>query len=1202
HATVQAYTNANLSLGGAVGGNAGTIRNCSVDTPELSMTSLDAWVYVGGFVGMNEGTGVISDCYDLGHVVIKTSRGGSVSIAGFAGGNSGTVRSSYCATSMSVSGDAGVPYSFSPAGGTTLSCNFLTNGTYSYANHLRSYSTSVNSSGGAATTRTKLQAMQGKSKPSVSRSYNYTASEESLSGGYPYRAVVKGRGGAWVHYGDWQGEADLGTLGVFYWEHEEGGSNSGYHLTFMSAKITGKEPIEGTTLCNAHDDGGIVTDYGYGYFTKSGLDVESTTVNLGIDGADPDGTVQQRLQDQMDGYAFYPYKTGSDGLHLSTDNASVREGTWTITYSGKSHVFKVAPFFANAMSSEEGRVMVGEDGVSTDYTIEAGTEKNKYEIRSIQQLQYLNWNSVTQSTDKLVTTGNYQQFPYLQYATNLEKGTQDSKAVAANRPVQHYRQSHDLGVLEDEEFPFTPIAGSATSTTGTSYEGKLYAWFGGVFEGESYKIQNFDITSDSYTVGLFGVTVGANIRDIILYSDKGSTIQRVTPSSGGQVNESAGAYSLGGLIGVAYDYITIVNNEIVTSGNTISNCAIAGYNIVDKSENKSTAGGTNIGGLIGVANVQLEKCSAVVDILVDCLHSKGTDGNGTSVRVGGLTGAAQYSVTDCYTGGKIEVSQNTLDEKYLEGGSKTIQFANKTLVALNRNKNVHVYVAGIAGSSFTMNYVNFTNRNNTFSGSPTFKNCYTHMNLPSKVTGTLKGVSIIGGPADRYSSNTARFTVRNCYYLDSIIKNITCEAPEDYVFTASTVKVTDAEGNVSEKKANDLPANASEYFLCTEPYEDVPAGLSKVELYTVEDEGVLSRMLAGNLNDNKKIINSDGQSYTLDSDDSPISTTYAELSEDPNTGTVKLGSTWGKVTTEEGDHVAIPGKYSFPAGDERLAGADYPFPTIVTQPDLVYGGNVNVHYGTWPPESLVWEQGQANIDIFRDMDSGVAKKTFYLDDPNGVIADKIAESGRELAGYFSCSDPDVAEIHEVVVDSEYQGSGARYKVTVWAIGDGFSEVYETASGKNMKFELRVTHDLVAEAVPADTSLVGYLNDTSSLKLSAHSKPNENGGSTSSDIKDYSTSGNWGYDTSDLVVVTRGEDGQNYVSYSVEHKGAGSFVLGFTFTYTYQVPGHAEHTYSERVNVPVKTYGYIGLSGDSELLKNTTYKYDEVLRTKSGTTP
>ena len=30
-----------------------------------------------------------------------------------------------------------------------------------------------------------------------------------------------------VHYGDWQEAPDLGRIGVFYWEHEEGGSNSG---------------------------------------------------------------------------------------------------------------------------------------------------------------------------------------------------------------------------------------------------------------------------------------------------------------------------------------------------------------------------------------------------------------------------------------------------------------------------------------------------------------------------------------------------------------------------------------------------------------------------------------------------------------------------------------------------------------------------------------------------------------------------------------------------------------------------------------------------------------------------------------------------------------------------------------------------------------------------------------------------------------
>lgn len=56
----------------------------------------------------------------------------------------------------------------------------------------------------------------------------------------------------------------MGTIGMVYWEKEEGGANSGYHFSYIG--FTGTARKEGSSLCTAHDDGGKITAYGYGYY------------------------------------------------------------------------------------------------------------------------------------------------------------------------------------------------------------------------------------------------------------------------------------------------------------------------------------------------------------------------------------------------------------------------------------------------------------------------------------------------------------------------------------------------------------------------------------------------------------------------------------------------------------------------------------------------------------------------------------------------------------------------------------------------------------------------------------------------------------------------------------------------------------------------------------------------------------------------
>ena len=84
-----------------------------------------------------------------------------------------------------------------------------------------------------------------------------------------------------------------------------------------------------------------------------------------------------------------------------------------------------------------------------------------------------------------------------------------------------------------------------------------------------------------------------------------------------------------------------------------------------------------------------------------------------------------------------------------------------------------------------------------------------------------------------------------------------------------------------------------------------------------------------------------------------------------NGGTSDSSLTFDAVTVTE-NGAPIPGKYSFPgAGAEMLDGLDFPFPTILTQRDVM-GRTVSVHYGRWPMSGLYWARTQATLDLCAD--------------------------------------------------------------------------------------------------------------------------------------------------------------------------------------------------------------------------------------------
>lgn len=1039
----SAYSGSTYYLGGLVGCNEGLIQACSADIPSITGTSTYARSYcAGGLVGMNDGSGYIRQSYALGSIELTEIRG-SAMISGFVGDNQGTIRNSYCATALSAVTGAEVN-GFTSDHGSVSDCYYLSGGTYTFAGTVRLYDYKAGTNGAKAQNHEQMKTLKLDGFAKVddaghSLKHQNTDPSEKV---YPYpSSVTAGSAKTPVHYGDWVTDADMGTIGMVYWEKEEGGANSGYHFSYIG--FTENTRKAGSSLCTAHDDGGKITDFGYGYYYKDGTGEGKLTEKSGnfVLGAE-NTEAKKELAKQVSGYNFTCYRTdGKNGLRLSAETKSnsdsftlAANGTWTLNQNGKTYTYAVCPFFGDSYCP------VGDVGDAQNLG-KTGVKK-QYQIRSVEQLQFINWScevtaeshyywgrkyysfTFNTGTDRPVTSETYKQFPYLQYKT---MDSRQSRASAEDaRPQRSWTQTHDLNGMAlnapadgAENTVFYPIAGAVDNHTGSDYNVVLYTWFGGQYNGGNYYIKNIAIDSYCYNVGVFGTTAGATIENIMLYSDNKGVIQRstgYTPSSGTKNAEQYQcAYALGGLVGIAYDYQDNLGNS------TIQNCAIAGYTVADNSKNKQQLGEAVVGGLIGVSNVNLMKCTAVVDIQINCTHLNEDDelvapSYGNFVRVGGIAGGVRYSVTDCYSGGTITVGNETLRERVGSGSlldAKTLQFTNNTTFNMSGGSSpaTYIFLGGIGGSGFSSNFVNFTGSTSVIDGQPTYKNCYTYVIFP-KLEGTINGISLIGSVADRFGQ-AEHLTIQNCYYLAD-------SAEIDF--------------------SNALRAKGDS---ATSSLADVYGGGTPGTTQTAARE----RMLRGDLRDMASVMwgSGKGDIYSI----ALTERTYAQMSTE-NFQT-KLGDGFGWVTNEENGST-IHGKYSFPGSDAALQGQDYPFPTVLQGTDS-NGATVNLHYGAWPKVGMLWNEGIVSMDLIADYEptSGATKELELnlLNVPEGTVSTALPT--------FTYSPEGVVTAEATKIKTgDHAGD---FAVKLKGVGTGAAEVTAKYGDYTARLMVTVTADL-----------------------------------------------------------------------------------------------------------------------------------------------
>ena len=1063
---VYVQRNGSLYMGGLTGSNQGKIFNCEMDAPVINASVLYGRAYLGGFAGENIGSGLIRNSYAIGNVTIEYSKGATCTISGFTANNTGILRSDYCAVALAATGTPNT-YGFAPKAGGVVSsdCYYLSGGAFQYLGDMFSFDSDQGA--GSALTYDKMKAKKNDS----TAEYHTETGGESYS--YPFAAVVSDGNGNKVHYGNWQIPVSLGSIGVIYWEHEVGGANEGYHFSYIGYKPNGENSIsaldrvQDSTLCTRHDDGGRITEYGYGYYYSSSSTGGTNKPDMVLPGAEDTSGIgsgfqtgnqneiaSNELTSQLEGVTVIAYTTApsiddGSGEFSSVNDSSymtmtaddrTANGIWQFDYNGQRYTFTINPFFANAMqygstniapitspaSAQSSAIAVYDEGgvevSGATSEVMPGASKKEYEIRSADQLQYLNWNCETKN---VVTTLNESK-----HVDHVDGYTYLGYMTGKNAPVSadyNWIQSHDVDAnmtsAPDGGNVFFTQIGSMYDENGvknTSDAQAHMSYFNGNYDGNTYYIKNIEINSKNTVVGLFGNIIGAKVNNVILYSDKGNYIQRRS--------DSESWHAMGGMCGLA-----AVGKGKSSDDVKISNCTVSGYTIRDNTT-KGAWGDTSIGGMFGMSTMDLSKCTAVNDIVVNTIFS----GRMESVRVGGLVGSMRGYITNCYTGGKIICTKECIDNvsKNYQGSRLMLAGISGGIYIKNKGNLLTLLGDSILG---VKDYKDDTNGNNKKCESPAtvIRNCYTYVEMPNdpayidKIT-SIEPIGSNGETHDEKSDNYhVKIEISNCYYYED---NIPKSIQKNY-------KIKEIWGANSNADWNNIDSTATP--------------LSWAEMAGEVD---VDSTIGGEANGQK------------------VQGNFVTLLNTPSNAD-EVPATFATVTKKENDQ-NVDGKYSFPGNRTDLEGENYPFPTILTQ-KTKRGTSVNVHYGAWPLEGIFWRESRATMDIFEDMDlekiddsnQPRALKTFYLDSNlvgDDSLGEKLTLNNGFTVEYSNGDDKDDTATAAVSQQSDWS-DGVSEGVE---ISDG-TETFVSASeaGDNVQTETQTSDqkDYIAQIVKLEYS-------------------------------------------------------------------------------------------------------------------------------------
>ena len=365
------------------------MEQCSVSSPSVYAENVFAQLNAGGFAGQNDGR--IEGCYGIAAISVPTIRGGEVELGGFAAHNGGIIRRAYCATAMSSAGAEADGFT---ASGSVQDCYYPQRRYLPLLGQGPAVHSAETAGGAQPMTAAELKALRLSGFGTPAAALQPKNTEEST----PIPPVCRTR----AAYSSTTATGRCRRMSA------RSACSTGKRrrtartaaTTSPTSALSARNARRGSTLCTAHDDGGVITAYGYGYYWESSSQKPTLTESGGfvMDGGDTEEAraAASALGAQMPEYTFTAYETGETGLRLQSASDANRNVDIEPRHEPELHLHGLPVLFADAF------------GYAGD--AEPGTDQAAYQVRSVQQLQFINW-SWSQRQRKRQPRGNGGDLP-----------------------------------------------------------------------------------------------------------------------------------------------------------------------------------------------------------------------------------------------------------------------------------------------------------------------------------------------------------------------------------------------------------------------------------------------------------------------------------------------------------------------------------------------------------------------------------------------------------------------------------------------------------------------------------------------------------------------------------------------------------------------------------------------------------------------
>lgn len=985
-----------LYEGGLVGQNTGMIRASAAQSAMLGANCFKyTEAYVSGFVGENATANAnITTSYAVGRIDVTLDETTKVArICGFVGWNSGSIDNSYAAMDLGYSGGgesgAAEIYGFCgyKAGYQGDNTYYLDQGNFTYLG--KSYNAKYERDGDVAhstqyagLSREKLEYSPVPGMTWAAATWTETDDAEA----YPYPTAVRDKNGTPIHYGrDWPAPMALGVMGAFYWEKvvtngdEENATYNIYALAVDPTKDTDTITRQ-STLLTAHDDGSVITEYGYGYYNDTNVVTDFRAENIvyvsnKTDVAavlnDPaeylkdyelifkDGkpqyyleSVKTRLEEQMPGFDFWPwdsYHEIMDGsgsnvvpglVPVNTDTGAWREldlTSCTFVLSQADHTAEVAfvinPHFAASLSISSAEV-AGEDMKdAAGFDVTPGEESNPFQVRCGWQLQNINWHDINVTSgaigfESVVYEGN----DAVEFSKNVNMTERTIYSEAKHFPYLSGFKEFGGSVTTDHSYHWEQTHDVDWTAEGNADSGGN----AGVFYAIAQSFISYQNNGGQLLGWFSGHYEGGSytMKNLNIGVDSASHIEVNAMGLFGVIKDGAELKNIVLYSESGKDTVTVKGRYKtkfrwyaggvlvgVCDGGKITNCAVAGYTLKDDTRDLGLQGAA-IGGLVGATDSDLTGCAAVVNIQVLRENFK-------SLSNELLSDTAQIYQGPLRVGGLAGTTIGNVTNCYT-GGSITVDKDAKFIGEFQNDASLHIgRIIGGAG----MEILEKARADSIFID---IESCYSYMTLPDKeylysLSGLKKDENENANPNSQaggyynYSRGIEYVEVYNIGGSDLSYYGV-YSLLWTYVNEITNCYYLEGTGEGEDQLMMDVLGYEAPRF---------------------EGKCATYRQLAGEESLDGEELQPDGNGgYTND--------IYAAL-----------GSAYNPVTSDISG-LAVGGRYSkVPLTYQYLQGMDYPFPTVLTQTPF------NVHYGEWPLSGIHRANGGKPVEL--DMFTGLTE-------------------------------------------------------------------------------------------------------------------------------------------------------------------------------------------------------------------------------------